>query len=193
MWWKNESRQVDPFWWWSGLVLAAALLWVWYTATPAAKLYQGRPPAPMEGFPAPELQLVTLEGQPVRLSDLRGTPVILNFWTSWCPPCRLEMPALERVSKAYQGRVHIIGVNVTVLDDLAKARAFLQELGITFPIWLDETGAAMETYQVNALPTTFFIDARGMICEVVVGGPMAEALLRTRVQRLEAGCSPFSP
>ncbi len=172
------------------LVLLADLGWAWYTRTPAEALYRGRPPAPMAGFPAPDLVLPTLDGGQARLGDLRGRPVILNFWASWCPPCRLEMPALQRVHEAYEGRIVVVGVHMTVADTVERARAFVQERGLTFPIWLDVQGRASETYNVVSLPTTFFIDARGTICEVVVGGPMAEALLRTRVAKLEAGCSP---
>ncbi len=174
----------------AGLALVAAVLWAWFTRTPAEVLYRGRLPAPLAGFPAPEITLPTLEGGQARLSDLSGTPVILNFWASWCPPCRLEMPALQRVHEEYRGRVVVVGVNMAQVDSIEQARTFLQDRGVTFPIWLDIRGEAAQTYQVVSLPTTFFIDAQGTICEVVVGGPMAEALLRTRVAQLEAGCSP---
>ncbi len=175
-----------------GVLLAAA--WVWLTRTPAEELYQGRLPAPLEGFPAPEIVLPTLDGGEARLSDLRGKSVILNFWATWCPPCRLEMPALQRVYDDYQGRVVVVGVNLIMSERSPEAvRAFLEEIGVSFPIWLDVQNQASDAYRVTSLPTTFFIDPQGTICEVVIGGPMAEALLRTRVQRLEEGCSPSSP
>lgn len=173
------------------LTLVAAVGWAWVTRTPAKQLYQGRVPAPLAGFPAPEIALTTLDGDEVRLTDLRGQSVILNFWATWCPPCRFEMPALQRVHEDYQGRVVVVGVNMTVAEaSIDAVRAFLQERGITFPVWLDMQGEASDIYRVTSLPTTFFIDAQGTICEVVIGGPMAEALLRTRVERMEAGCSP---
>lgn len=172
------------------LTLLGAVIWMFLTATPPEVLYAARAPAPQAGFPAPDLELPTRDGDMARLSALLGTPVVLNFWASWCPPCRLEMPALQRVAQAYAGRVVVVGVNAAAEDKREQAEAFLREREITFPIWWDETGEAMTRYRIMALPTTFFIDARGTICEVVVGGPMAEALLRTRIQNLEAGCSP---
>ncbi len=176
------------------LTLAAAVGWAWVTRTPAEQLYRGRLPAPLAGFPAPDITLPTLDSGEARLADLRGKGVILNFWATWCPPCRFEMPALQRVYEDYQGRVVVVGVNVTVAEaGVDTVRGFLQEMGITFPVWLDVKGEASDTYRVTSLPTTFFIDAQGTICEVVIGGPMAEALLRTRVERMEAGCSPSSP
>ena len=117
--------------------------------------------------------------------ELRGRPVVVNVWTSWCPPCREEMPALQRVYQDYQDRgVVILGLNSTVQDTREAALAFATEQGLTFPILLDEDGEATRLYQVRALPTTFFIDAQGMIQDVIAGGPMSEALLRIRVEQL---------
>ncbi len=172
------------------LSLVLAVAWAVYTATPAEELYRGRLPAPQAGFPAPDFELPTLDGGTARLSDLRGKGVILNFWATWCPPCRFEMPALQRVYQENQDRIVVVGLNLTASDDINAVRAFIQEMGLTFPIWLDVEGEVADMYNLVALPTTFFIDAQGTICEVVLGGPMAEALLRTRVERLEAGCSP---
>ena len=142
-------------------------------------------PAPQKGFLAPDFELETADGGTVRLSELRGRPVVLNVWTSWCPPCREEMPALERVHQAYQGQgVVVLGLNSTFQDVRENAQAFAAERGLTFPIVFDEDGQATRLYQVRALPTTFFIDANGIIQEVVAGGPMAEALLRIRIEQL---------
>jgi cytochrome c biogenesis protein CcmG/thiol:disulfide interchange protein DsbE len=111
--------------------------------------------------------------------------VLINIWTSWCPPCRAEMPALQQVYEAYRDQgFEILAVNATNQDSQQDAVGFAQELGLTFPILLDSTGEVSNLYQLRSLPTSFFVDSRGIIHEVVIGGPMSEALLRTRVQQL---------
>lgn len=165
------------------LVIAAA--WIWLSRAPAGETTQGLIPAAQKGFLAPDFALETAEGEIIQLSDLRGRPVVLNVWASWCPPCREEMPALERVHQAYQEQgALVLGVNSTVQDDRQKALDFAAEQGLTFPILFDSTGEVTKLYGVRALPTTYFIDARGIIQEVIAGGPMAEALLRIRVEQL---------
>jgi peroxiredoxin len=169
----------------SAALLAAGAAWAWWSRVPAGGTTQGAIPAPQKGFLAPDFALETAEGETVRLSELRGRPVVVNVWTSWCPPCREEMPALERVHQAYQEQgVVILGLNSTSQDVRENALAFAGEQGLSFPIVFDEEGEATRLYQVRALPTTFFIDANGIIQEVVAGGPMAEALLRIRVEQL---------
>jgi thiol-disulfide isomerase/thioredoxin len=121
----------------------------------------------------------------VQLSGLRGQSVIVNLWASWCPPCRAEMPALERVYKANRDRgLEILAVNTTFQDSEAAAAEFVQEFGLTFPIALDRTGEVSRSYLLRALPTTFFIDRDGVIRKVVLGGPMSETTLQTAVEEL---------
>jgi len=166
-------------------LLLTGAVWIWWSRAPEGATTQGAIPAPQKGFLAPDFSLETAEGGTVRLSDLRGRPVVVNVWTSWCPPCREEMPALQRVYQDYRDRgVVILGLNSTVQDERGEALAFAAEQGLTFPILLDASGEATRLYQVRALPTTFFIDAQGMIQEVIAGGPMSEALLRIRVEQL---------
>jgi len=174
-------------WWqWPGwLLLLAALVWAGLRRTDPTLLIQGRPPAPQVGFQAPDFTLTTLSGSDLSLRELRGQGVILNFWASWCPPCKAEMPALQRVYEDYrdQGLV-VVAVNVTSQDALPNVQTFVAEHGLTFPIPLDTTGQVAKMYRVHSLPTTFFIGPDGVIREIVVGGPMAEALLRTRAESL---------
>lgn len=137
---------------------------------------------------APDFTLTTLEGENIHLADLRGRAVILNLWASWCPPCRAEMPALQRVSLDYtQNDLMILAVNLTSQDSREAAAQFAQENSLTFPILLDETGEVGALYQTSALPTTFFIAADGTIREMIVGGPISEALLRAQVNQLIDG------
>jgi cytochrome c biogenesis protein CcmG/thiol:disulfide interchange protein DsbE len=167
------------------VLLFTGAAWIWWSRAPAGATTQGAIPAPQKGFLAPDFKLETGEGESVQLSELRGKPVVVNFWTSWCPPCREEMPALQRVYQAYQERgAVILGLNSTIQDEREAALAFAAEQGLTFPILLDEGGEATRLYQVRALPTTFFIDSQGIIQDVIAGGPMSEALLRIRVEQL---------
>lgn len=170
------------------LVLILGAAWIWISRLPGGNPESGVIPAPQKGFSAPDFTLQTLAGQTVTLSNLRGRAVVINFWASWCPPCRAEMPALQRAYRDYAGQeVEILAINTSNQDDENQARIFVGARGLAFPIPLDMEGKVARLYQLSALPTTFFIDARGIIQEVVVGGPLAEALLRVRIEQLLEG------
>jgi len=160
--------------------------WTFLSRIPATATNPGeRPPSPRQGFMAPDFTLDLLGGGQVKLSDLRGKPVMVNLWASWCPPCRAEMPAIEKVYRDYKdlGLV-VLGVNTTNQDSEADAAAFVHEYGLTFPIPLDRDGSVSVRYALRGLPTTFFIDRKGIIRSVVVGGPMSEAVIRSNVEDL---------
>lgn len=168
-----------------GLILLAGLVWIAVSAAPQGSTTGGKIPAPQAGFLAPDFTLETLSGETVTLSSLRGKVVLLNIWASWCPPCRAEMPAMQRVWEEYQAQgVVVLAVNSTAQDTLADAQRFVSDYGLTFPIPLDRSGEVTRLYRVSSLPTSFFIGADGVIREVVIGGPMAEALLRSRIEQL---------
>ena len=122
----------------------------------------GQPSAPTEGEPAPNFELTTLEGERVSLSALSGKPVVLNFWASWCAPCRAEMPQFEKTYRAYQDR-GVVFVGAAVEDDLMSAREFARHLGITYPLGLDEGGAIARSYRLLGLPGTMFISRDGRL------------------------------
>lgn len=167
------------------LILLAGLLWIGFSAAPQGSTTSGKIPAPQAGFLSPDFTLTTLNGETIRLFDLRGRVILLNIWASWCPPCRAEMPAMQRVWEEYRAQgVVVLAVNATSQDTLADAQAFVAENGLTFPIPLDTEGEVTRLYRVSSLPTSFFIGADGVIREVVIGGPMAEALLRSRIEEL---------
>jgi cytochrome c biogenesis protein CcmG, thiol:disulfide interchange protein DsbE len=169
------------------LVFLAGSAWTAASAVPPAEVTAGRIPSPRAGFLAPDFHVETLEGEVLTLSDLRGGPVILNFWATWCPPCRAEMPALERVHRQHRAAgLAIVAVNATSQDSVSAAAGFVEALGLTFPVGMDPTGEVQRLYQVRALPTTFFVDRRGEIREVVIGGPLAEAHLQAMVTELMA-------
>jgi cytochrome c biogenesis protein CcmG/thiol:disulfide interchange protein DsbE len=170
------------------LVLTMGAAWIWSSAAPFSNTTQGYIPAPQEGFLAPDFRLETFGGDRYTLSDLRGKPVLINFWASWCPPCRSEMPAIQNVFDEFQDQGFVIlAVNSTDQDNLGNAITFAQIRKLTFPILLDRDGSVGDLYEVRSLPTTFFVDPNGLIQDVVVGGPMSEALLRIRVEQLMEG------
>ncbi len=141
--------------------------------------------APQAGFLAPDFTLNSLSGETVTLSELHGHPVLVNLWASWCGPCRAEMPAIQRVYDQYRDRGFVVlAVNATLQDSLQDAQAFVDEFSFTFPVLLDVDGRVASLYQLRAFPSSNFIGADGIIQEVVLGGPMNEALLITRVEHL---------
>jgi peroxiredoxin len=167
----------------ASLILGA--IWMWFSAVPAGATTGGKIPAPQQGFLAPDFTLSTPEGEAYSLSDLRGQAVLINLWASWCRPCRAEMPAMQRIYEEYHSfGFEILAVNVTNQDSIPAAVAFAEEYGLEFPILLDLDGVVSRDYLLRALPSSFFVNRDGVIEEVVIGGPMAEALLRIRVEQL---------
>jgi peroxiredoxin len=112
------------------------------------------------GAKAPDFELKTLAGETVKLSNLKGKKVMLNFWATWCPPCKEEMPAMDKLSKQAGKDVVILAVNI---DPQLDVQGFINENKITFPIPLDKDDKVNETYQVLSIPTTYFIDSKGII------------------------------
>jgi len=123
------------------------------------------------GKQAPDFTLPTLAGSQVGLSQFRGQPVLINFWASWCLPCREEMPELVNSFESHKAEgLMILGVNLTYSDTLADAQAFAIEFNITFPVLLDKDGTVAERlYQIPGVPTSIFINRGGMIERIQVG------------------------
>ena len=111
---------------------------------------------------APDFALETFAGETLRLSDLRGKVVVLNFWASWCPPCRWEMPFFETISQEYKER-GVIFLGVAISDTMEDASDFADSVGVTYPLALDAAGETARDYEVLGLPTTFLIDKDGAI------------------------------
>lgn len=120
------------------------------------------------GEEAPDFELETLDGETVRLSDLRGRPVVLNFWASWCNPCRKEFPLLKAALKDHASDDLVI-VGVTFRDIASDSRDFVEEMNATWPQAIDDDSAAALAYGVRSPPTTFFIDADGVIAARLFG------------------------
>jgi peroxiredoxin len=123
---------------------------------------------PAEPTAAPDLELPDLTGQPVRLGDLRGRVVLLNFWATWCAPCREEMPALETLAGELGPRgLAVVGVNFK--EPKPEVQAFMRDHRLGFPTLLDADGRVAQRYQVFGLPATFVVDRRGMLVGSVLG------------------------
>ena len=166
-------------------LLAVSFAWIIVSADRSGASTPGQVPAPQQGFLAPDFELKTPAGETIKLSTLRGQVVLVNLWATWCPPCREEMQTIEKVYQEYKAQgLTVLAVNMTSQDDPLAITPFVKERKLTFPILLDETGAAAKAYQMRSLPSSYFIRRDGIINEVVIGGPMSEALLRTRIESL---------
>jgi len=127
--------------------------------------------SPLIGKQAPDFTLMTLGGTEVSLSQFRGQPVLINFWATWCLPCREEMPELVRSYESHKAEgLIILGLNLTYSDSLPDVETFASEFNITFPILLDKDGAVAERlYRIPGVPTSIFIKRDGTIERIQVG------------------------
>lgn len=122
------------------------------------------------GNQAPDFELTTLDGRRVKLSDYRGKKVVLNFWATWCPPCRAEIPDLEKFYTDFKDKdIVILGVNLTDSEkSQTSVSTFAGSNKMTYPILLDKEGTVSQVYQVSGIPTSYFIDTKGIIRNKIV-------------------------
>lgn len=148
------------------LVVLAIVALVVLTPADASTSY--RPQGPPLPLPTQQLAPVTGDEFGGILVGLRGRPVVVNVWASWCPPCRAEMPLLERAASEFDGRVAFLGV--ASKDTQAGAAGFLEEVGITYPNVFDASGEVRRDLDLRGFPTTYVFDANGELRTTVVGG-----------------------
>ena len=117
---------------------------------------------------APDFTLETFSGKTISLQDLRGKPVVINFWASWCPPCRIEASLIERTWRAYKNR-DLVFIGVNIQDRKEDALSYMREFDITYPNGPDPTGEISIDYGVSGLPVTFFISGQGEVVRRWVG------------------------
>lgn len=140
-------------------------------------------PAPKVGEPAPDFTLQDMDGKVVRLSDFRGQTLVLNFWATWCAPCRQEFPEFVATYERNKDKgLAIIGVNIK--ENVRSVRKFADDFGARFPVVIDADGSVASQYRIQGLPVTWFIDGEGIIQGQVIG-LVTKGLLRTNLA--EAG------
>ena len=128
------------------------------------------------GERAPDFQLQNLDGQTISLGDLRGKPVLVNFWTTWCPPCRSEMPFLQQIYEEWSD-TGLVLLAVDSGESQARVKEFLETRSLSLPVLLDTDNRVAQKYNIRGIPTTFFIDRDGIIQEKIVGAfPSKEAI-----------------
>ena len=185
---QPKQSNLKPVLWIGLVILVVIVAGVWVGLSPETSSSEnatgGLEPAPIAGHPAPNFTLKTPEGETVSLSDFRGQPVVVNFWATWCGPCRIEMPHLQGAYEAHQDNgLVVLGVNLTERDNPADVPEFLTEFGLTFPVVLDESGNVAQTYRVFGQPASVFVNEDGVIHQVFQG-PVNEQFINDRVAEL---------
>ena len=158
---------------WSGVIALLLLL--------GFGLYR-RSLAQVQGGPAPDFELITFKGQTVRLSALRGQVVVINFWASWCIPCREEAAYLEQTWREYKDR-GVVFIGVDYLDTQSEALAYIDEFDITYPNGPDIGTRIAQAYRIRGVPETFFIAKDGTIRDLKIG-PLRPPELEQRLEAL---------
>lgn len=127
---------------------------------------------------APSFELTTLDGEKISSDDLKGKKVLLNFWATWCPPCKEEMPDMQNLYEEYKDEdVAVVGVNVTSTEkNREDVEKFVKEYQLTFPILMDELGEVTHQFEILSFPTTYFIDSDGVIRSKVIGALSKEKM-----------------
>jgi peroxiredoxin len=161
------------------IIAALGLLWVAKAADAQDHLYEAMGMAKVPPKAAPDFTLPAVDGKQVSLQDYRGKVVFLNFWATWCIPCREEMPALERLHQTYRQSQDFAVISIDYKESAEQVQAFFQKHALTFPALLDQSGSVSRDYLVSGMPTTYLIGRDGMLLARGVGGrdwTRAEAL-----------------
>jgi peroxiredoxin len=137
---------------------------------------------PLVGGPAPAFKLEAIDGQVVKMSDLKGQFVILNFWATWCVPCVKEMPEFQKAHQSLNQKVKIIGINLA--ESKEQVNDYIRGKGYSFPILLDGYGNVSQEYEVLHLPVTFFITPDGVIREKIFGGGVTREMIEAKINQL---------
>ncbi|KYP81189.1 TlpA family protein disulfide reductase [Ferroacidibacillus organovorans] len=162
------------------LVLAGAILaGIFYRPGPAV--------SPEMGYTAPPLTLNTLTtNAPFSWQSLSGKLYVLNFWASWCPPCNAEAPGFVKAAEKYKGKIEFIGVNMTSADSPPAAIGFIKHYHIPYTVLADVQAKAASAYRIVSIPTTFFVNQKGVIVDRVTGR-ISEGTLDSLLNQLEKG------
>ena len=149
----------------------------------------GRPP--LVGGPAPEISLKDLQGHEVRLSDFRGKVVLLNFWATWCKPCKEEMPAMQTSYEKLRDKGFVV-LAVNELEDTDKVAQHIRDHGHTFEVVMDRNNTVANRYGVVGLPVSFLIDAQGIVRERITGSLLTESKIEEMFRRYGASQASYA-
>jgi thiol-disulfide isomerase/thioredoxin len=127
-----------------------------------------------------------MDGRTINLSDFYGKPIVLNFWASWCPPCKSEMPDFDKVYADVKDDIVFLMVDLVdgQRETIETGKRFIADQGYSFPVYFDTTGDASNTFDIEAIPTTFFIDKNGNINSYVLGA-ISENALRQSIEKIK--------
>jgi len=147
----------------------------------------GSTTAPVEGVGiggiAPDFQLPNLDGQAVSLGNLRGEPVLINFWATWCPPCRSEMPYIQEIYEEWADKGLVI-LAVNIGESSSTVEDFMQSQNLSFTVLLDTKSDVAQKYNITGIPTTFFMDKDGIIQDRLVGAFQSKAQIEGRLSKI---------
>lgn len=165
----------------AGLMLALIVVGLLLTQGDSTIGSFSKPPAEKKES-APPFTLVLLDGKTFNFGDHKGKPVLINFFASWCLPCREEMPVLEKIAQEYNAK-GVVSLGIAIDDTEAKMKDFVTRYGVTFPVGLDTTTTIQKSFGLYGIPTTYFIDKQGAI-NYSHSGAVTEDLLRHELDKL---------
>lgn len=173
---KKKKRSITR-----GIILAILVVAIAYTVYSTAT--KDKVDVLRVGDQAPNFELVDLNGEKHRLSDYKGQGVFLNFWGTWCEPCKKEMPAMDRQYASFKDQgVHVLAVNIAQSN--FEVQNFIDTYQLNFPVVIDRTKSVMTAYNINPLPTTFLISPEGKV-EKIITGEMNEAQIASYMESIK--------
>jgi peroxiredoxin len=164
------------------VIIALGAMWTWFNRLPEVAATPTLA-QPHTGFAAPNFALASTMAETFTLANLKGKVVLVNFWATWCPPCRAEMPAIDAAYRANKDAGFVV-LAVDQMESAEVVNAFGAKYNLSFPLLLDRDGAINRQYLVSALPTSFFIDRRGVIRDMMIGGSMSREFIEGKVKTL---------
>jgi len=165
------------------LTAILVILIVLGSITTSCQSNEGATEAPQVGKPAPDFQFQGPDEQPISLSDLKGKPVLINFWQIRCDPCRREMPYLQQIYDQWQGRGLVL-LAINIGENPSQVAEFMQSQGLSLPVLLDSGGRIAQQYGIRAIPTSFFIDKDGIIQDIRIGAFRSKAEIESSLSKL---------